>query len=392
MPDDLLTNRPDDVSVPVPTSSDPAAPSVPALPTEALAQVAGTAGRSRSESTRRNYTADWQRFTAWCRREGHGALPAHSLTVAAYLLGAAATVTEAGERAYSPSTLARWVAGIGYHHRRFGHPAPGADELVTATLSGIRRDYAAAGERPRSPRAPLLTADIVTIVDKMRADSGSWAAEVLERRDSAILLLGFAGAFRRSELVALACSDVSLHRLDGLHIRLRKSKTDQEGRGSVRALPFTHSHASCPPCAWTRWAQVVAAFDHGGRPAVIRLLRTAEPFAAHVCRGPRPRMVPASPWLRSIRKNGNLSDTALSGAAVHKAIRRRAEQAGYDPDIVQQLGGHSLRAGFVTQTFRNGASAHAIMRQTGHTTPAMLETYAREHAPLIGNAVTHLGL
>ncbi|WP_350247715.1 tyrosine-type recombinase/integrase [Rhodococcus sp. D-6] len=392
MPDDLLSRRPDDVSVPAPTSSDPAAPSVPVLPAETLTQVAGTAGRSRSESTRRNYAADWARFTAWCAREGHAALPAHPLTVAAYLLGAAATVTEAGERVYSPATLARWVAGIGFHHRRAGHPAPGADELVTATLSGIRRDYAAAGERPRTPRAPLLTADIVTIVEKMRADTGSWVDEVLERRDAAILLLGFAGAFRRSELVALTCSDVSLHRLDGLHIKLRKSKTDQEGRGSVRALPFTHSHTSCPPCAWLRWAQVVAAFDAGGRPAVIRLLRTAEPFAAHVCRGVRPRMVPASPLLRSIRKNGNLSDTPLSGAAVHQAIRRRAEQAGYDPEIVQQLGGHSLRAGFVTQAFRNGASAHAIMRQTGHSTPAMLETYAREHAPLIGNAVTNLGL
>ncbi|WP_350247662.1 tyrosine-type recombinase/integrase [Rhodococcus sp. D-6] len=392
MPHDLLTSHSDDVSAPVPTLSDPAAPSVPALPAETLTQVAGTAGRSRSESTRRNYAADWARFTAWCTREGHAALPAHPLTVAAYLLSAAATVTEAGERAYSPATLARWVAGIGYHHRRAGHPAPGSDELVTATLSGIRRDYAAAGERPRTPRAPLLTADIVTIVEKMRADSDGWAAEVLERRDSAILLLGFAGAFRRSELVALACNDVSLHRLDGLHIRLRKTKTDQEGRGSIRALPFTHSHTSCPPCAWLRWAQVVAAFDTGGRPAVIRLLRTAEPFAAHVCRGVRPRMVPAAPLLRSIRKNGNLSDTALSGAAVHKAIRRRAEQAGYDPEIVQQLGGHSLRAGFVTQAFRNGASAHAIMRQTGHSTPAMLETYAREHAPLIGNAVTNLGL
>lgn len=77
---------------------------------------------------------------------------------------------------------------------------------------------------------------------------------------------------------------------------------------------------------------------------------------------------------------------------MHAAIRRRAERVGYDPELVAQLGGHSLRAGFVTQAFRNGASAHAIMRQTGHTTPGMLEVYAREHAPLIGNAVTHLGL
>jgi len=136
----------------------------------------------------------------------------------------------------------------------------------------------------------------------------------------------------------------------------------------------------------------VAAFDTGGRPAVIRLLRGAGPFEAHVCRGAQPRTDRQAPLLRSIRKNGNLSSTALSGAAVHAAIRRRAERAGYDPQVVAQLGGHSLRAGFVTQAFRNGASTHAIMRQTGHTTPGMLEVYAREHAPLIGNAVTDIGL
>jgi len=389
VPDDLQTSRPHPTDTPTPAASDPA---LPVLAPDTVAQVASTVSRSRADSTRRNYAADWQRFTAWCQREGHVALPAHPMTVAAYLLDAAGTVTASGERAYSPATLARWVAGIGYHHRTAGHPAPGSHELVTATLSGIRRDYATAGQRPRTPRAPLLTADICALVDAARADRAGWADEVLERRDTAILLLGFAGAFRRSELVGLTCGDVSLHRLDGLHIRLRKSKTDQEGRGTVRALPFTHSHSSCPPCAWLRWAQVVAAYDHGGRPAVIRLLRNAEPFDGHVCRGTRPRMAADSPLLRSIRKNGLLSDTALSGAAVHKAIRRRAEQAGYDPDTVQLLGGHSLRAGFVTQAFRNGASAHAIMRQTGHSTPAMLETYAREHAPLIGNAVTHLGL
>ncbi len=75
---------------------------------------------------------------------------------------------------------------------------------------------------------------------------------------------------------------------------------------------------------------------------------------------------------------------------MHKAVRRRAEQACYDPALVTQLGGHSLRAGFVTQAFRNGADAHAIMRQTGHTTPEMVQVYARERTPLVGNAVTIL--
>jgi type IV secretory pathway TrbD component len=187
-------------------------------------------------------------------------------------------------------------------------------------------------------------------------------------------------------------ADVSVHRHHGVHVRLRRSKTDQEGSGTVRALPFTDRHESCPPCAYVRWAQVVAAFDSRGRPGVIRLLTTAEPFDTHVCRGARPRTAALAPLFRSIRKNGNLSETALSGAAVHKAVRRRALQAGFDPALVTQLGGHSLRAGFVTQAFRNGADAHAIMRQTGHTTPEMVEVYARERTPLVGNAVTVLGL
>ena len=173
------------------------------------------------------------------------------------------------------------MAAIAHHHHRSGHESPTGQELVRATLSGIRRDYAAVGDRPRIPAAALLTADIVTIVAAARNTVDGWADAVLERRDSALILMGFAGAFRRSELVGLDCTDVTVHRHDGVHVRLRRSKTDQEGTGTVRALPFTDRHDSCPPCAYVRWAQVVAAFDTHGRPGVIRLLTTAAPFDAH---------------------------------------------------------------------------------------------------------------
>ena len=82
----------------------------------------------------------------------------------------------------------------------------------------------------------------------------------------------------------------------------------------------------------------------------------------------------------------------MSGDAVNQVIARRAEYAGYTSTQIAKLGGHSLRSGFVTEAFRAGADAHAIMRQTGHRNPAQLETYAREHAPLVGNAVTKLGM
>ena len=365
---------------------------VPQVPPEVAARIAGAVESSRSAGTRRTYASAWRRFTGWCGAHGHEALPAHPVIVAAYLVDAADTRDETGERAYAASTLGRWVAAINHYHRTNGHPSPSAHELVTATLSGIRREYATAGDRPRAPRSPLLVADITLLVTTARERCAGWADDVLERRDSALLLMGFSGAFRRSELSDLTCGDTTLHRLDGLHIRMRRSKTDQEGRGAVKALPFTDTHHTCPPCAYVRWVQVVAAFDAGGRPSVIRLLRSREPFDDHICRGGVPRTAARSPLFRAIAKNGNLGATALSGAAIHATIQRRAEHAGYDPTLVAQLGGHSLRAGFVTQGFRNGSDAHAIARQTGHSSMAMLELYARENAPLIGNAVNDIGL
>ena len=379
-------------SITVSPASPDGAAVFPDLSPDVAARIERSIAASRSLGTRRAYSSAWRRFETWCIATGHAPLPAHPAVVAAYLVAAADTLTTTGARAYAPSTLGKWTAAIADRHRATGHDNPCGHEMVRATLAGIRRDYASAGERSRNPRAPLLTSDISTIVDHARRSATGWASEVLERRDTALLLMGYTGAFRRSELVALECGDVRRDRLDGAHVRIRKSKTDQDGVGAVKALPFTDRHESCPVCAWVRWLQVVAAFDTGGRVAVIRLLSRATDFDSHVCRGTLPASGKRSPLFRSVRKNGNLSDTALSGAAVHAAIRRRATRAGYDLDTVAQLGGHSLRAGFVTQAFRNGADAHAIMRQTGHTTPGMVEIYARENAPLVGNAVTELGL
>ncbi|KAA0922073.1 integrase [Rhodococcus sp. 06-470-2] len=364
----------------------------PEIPPAVAKRIASAVQSSRSEGTRKTYAAAWRRFTSWCETNGHVTLPAHPVTVAAYLVDAADTRNEAGERAYAVATFGTWIAAINHQHRITGHLSPSAHELVTATLSGIRREYAAAGDRPRTPRDPLLVDDIKLLVETARNRCRGWADEVLERRDSAILLLGFAGAYRRSELSELLCGDVTVHRHDGLHIRLRKSKTDQEGRGAVKALPYTESHQTCPPCAYVRWAQVIAAFDAGGRPSVIRLLRKRDPFDGHVCRGGVPRTAARVPLLRAVAKNGNLGSTALSGAAIHQTIRRRAEHAGYDSTALAKLGGHSLRAGFVTQGNRNGADGSAIARQTGHASLDSVEVYRREHAPLLGNAVSDIGL
>ena len=114
----------------------------------------------------------------------------------------------------------------------------------------------------------------------------------------------------------------------------------------------------------------------------------------HCCRGARLHEPadPARALFPPVHATGAIGATAMTGHAIAEMIQRRAAAAGFTPAQVDQLGGHSLRAGFVTEAFRQGADAHAIMRQTGHRSPVMLEVYAREHAPLVGNAVTRLGL
>ncbi|GAB5901069.1 integrase [Mycolicibacterium mageritense] len=366
---------------------------VPDLPVDVVERIRLATVDSQSEGTRRAYTSAWRRFEGWCRRNGYEALPTHPATIAAYLVDAAETVAENGERAYSTMSLGKWTSAIFDRHRRAGmDPNPAAHELVRQTMSGIRRQYASRGDRPRKPRTPLLTDDVVLLVSTAREQVTGWASEVCERRDSALLLMGFAGAFRRSELSALTGADVELHAADGVHVHLRKSKTDQMGEGGTFPLPRTKDALRCPACAFVRWAAVVSEYDDGGKDAVIQLLTDAPPFGSrHVCRSRAPKIARRSPVFRSCR-NGVLSEGPLSGAGIHAVIRRRALRAGFDREAVERLGGHSLRAGFVTQAARAGADHHSIMRQTGHRTPAMVTRYVRESAPLIGNAVTVLGL
>jgi integrase len=277
-------------------------------------------------------------------------------------------------------------------------------------LSGVRRIRAL----PPVRRSPLLLDDLRVLMLHLSTRVTEWPAGVAARRDAALLLMGFAGAYRRSELVGLTVGDVTLHPADGLHVRLRSSKSDQEARGAVKALPYGRDPVTCPPCAYLRWREVLHAFDTapagGARRAVMRVLRRqanpepvgggaeqvldGEQVVLHVCRTirvPEPTD-PGRVLFPSVHATGAIRDRPMTGHAVNEMIRRRAQAAGFTTAQTALLGGHSLRAGFVTEAFRAGADAHSIMRQTGHRSPVMLEVYAREHAPLTGNAVTRLGL
>ena len=243
------------------------------LPPGALTELPKVVEASLAASSKAAYRSDWARFTAWAGAGGVPALPAPPVVVAAYVTAAAAEQTPNGRFRYAPATLTRWVSSINQVHAAAGLEAPGRTEVVRRALSGIRRIRAT----PPSRRAPLLLDDIRDLLDWLSLLAGGWPAGVAARRDAALLLMGFAGAFRRSELVALTVADVTLHRSDGLHVRIRPSKTDQEAAGAVRALPYGRDPATCAPCAWTRWRELLhaaaTAKEGEERRAVMRVLR-----------------------------------------------------------------------------------------------------------------------
>src|SRR5664279_3212260 len=243
------------------------------LPAEALARVLDAVEASTAAATKRAYRSDWDRFAGWAGAGGYPPLPAPPAVIAHYVTEAAAAQTGVGKWRYAPATLTRWVASINQVHTAAGLDPPGRSEVIRRALSGIRRIRAT----PPNRRAPLLLSDIRTLMISIIESAGAWPAGVSARRDVALLLMGFAGAHRRSELVALTLADVTLHATDGLHVRLRRSKTDQEAHGTVKALPYGRDPVTCPPCAYVRWRQVLHAWDTApdgaGRRAVLPVLR-----------------------------------------------------------------------------------------------------------------------
>jgi site-specific recombinase XerD len=192
----------------------------------------GYAQDARSTATRRAYRADWRSFATWCAAQGLTSLPALPATVALYLSALA-------DAERKPSTIGRALSGISEAHRAAGHEGPRRDAAVRAVMSGIRRRLGVAQRQAR----PVLG-------NELRAMVAILPATLQGCRDRALLLLGFAGAFRRSELVGLDLGDVAFTS-DGVEVTLRRSKTDQEGAGrkvGVRTAPRP-PRVPCAPCA-----------------------------------------------------------------------------------------------------------------------------------------------
>ncbi len=200
---------------------------------EALAAARTYAERSLSDSTRRGYARDLATFRAWCHARAVTALPAEPQTLAAYLADLALT-----DR---PATIGRKVAAIAVAHRDAGLESPTEHGMVKRTLAGIRREK---GTAPHQKSA-LLVEDLRRMVAPL-------GASLLDRRDRALILVGFAAALRRSELVALCVADVRVEE-EGLVLTLRRSKTNQEGRLETIAVAYGSEPTTCPVRAVRHW-------------------------------------------------------------------------------------------------------------------------------------------
>jgi integrase len=288
-------------------------------------QVAALVEASIAENTRRAYRSDFAHFATW-----GGEMPADPAVVASYLAAHAETL--------SVATLVRRAATISKAHGAKGLPNPCRSEIVRATLRGIKRTRGIAQRQAK----PLLREDLFRVLDAM-------GEGVKDARDRALLLIGFAGGFRRSELVGLDFADVERVR-QGMVILLRHSKTDQEGAGRKVGLPFGRTR-HCPILALEGWL-AVSGIDDG-------------------------------PIFRPVDRHGHVAAERLSGEAVSLVIKERAATAGIDPT---GFSGHSLRAGFATSAVQAGVSTLKIRAQTGHASDAMLGRYIRDGELFVGNA------
>lgn len=297
----------------------------------------GFAESSITESTRRAYGADCRHFRDWCSAHGVLPLPALPATVALYLTDVA--------RTYKVATIGRRIAAIGQEHRKADQPNPFAHPQVVEVWGGIRRALGVAQDR----KDAILTADLRRMLEPL-------TEATIDIRDRALMLLGFAGAFRRSELVALDASDVRFVR-DGLEVTLRRSKTDQEGAGRLIGVPYGSNPVTCPARAMRAWIDRSSIAD--------------------------------GPLFRSVARGGSVAPTRLTPAAVALIVKRRAKNIGLDPS---RFAGHSLRAGFATSAALAGVDALEISRQTGHKSLSMVQRYTRPATIWQMNAAQRVGL
>lgn len=309
---------------------------------------------SRSAETRRSYASAMRTFTAWCQERGYPTSPTSPEVVASYIAHRAQQVRH--------STISRDIAAISAAHLDTGLDDPTAHHGVRRALRSVGRTQGTAPSRRATPVTTILMRQIIDAMDDLHTATG--------KRDRALLLVGLAAAQRRSEIAALTSNDISRHDA-GLLLRIRRSKTDQTGRGELIGIPLGAHPATCPVLALEDW------LEEGGR-----------------------RLGDGSPVFSRIYNRSRIADTAMSDRSIARIIQARAAAAGITgKDYAQEAGagqswvsGHSLRAGHATSAAEAGVDPMAIARTTRHRRLDSLARYVRPANAVEDSTAGQIGL
>ena len=277
---------------------------------------------SKANNTLRAYQSDYRDFSAFCSKNGFSSIPTQPKIISLYITYLSKTSKF--------STLKRRIASISVIHKLKGHYLDTKHPIIMENLHGIKRTL---GSRQRAKK-PILINDLKLIINAINED---------KIRDKALILVGFAGGFRRSELVNIENEDVEFVD-EGVKILIKRSKTDQSGEGIIKAIPYFDNNKFCPVLALKKY--------------IDNTLND---------------------------KKGKIFE--ISDKSVALIIKKYAQKAGLDPS---KYAGHSLRSGFATTAAEFGAEERNIMAMTGHKTTQMVRRYIQEANLFKNNALNKI--
>ena len=295
---------------------------------------------SKANNTIRAYKSDFHDFGLFCVKNGFKSLPCNPKTVSLYL-------TYLATKNMKISTIKRRLVSIAVVHKLKGHYLDNKHPSIIENLLGIKRRK---GIKQKGKK-PLLINNLKQIINVIDQDNSS---EIKTYRDRSIILLGFGGGFRRNELVSLNYDDLDFVN-EGLKIHVRKSKTDQYGKGSIKALPYFDNPQYCPVKSVQNW---------------LKLSKIKEEAI-----------------FRKFHKGNKLSNIRLSDQSVALLIKYYLNKAGIDSS---DYSGHSLRSGFATSAAEAGAEERSIMNMTGHKSTEMVRRYIKEANLFKNNALNKI--
>ncbi len=291
------------------------------------------------DNTERAYRGDWERWELWCQGRNLPAVPVQPAALYAYASGLA----DSGRKA---STIDRAIAGISYHAEMQGHPRPSFDVRLRRLMKGVRKR---AGRRVR-PMTPLLPQDLTVVFLELPTH------DTRSARDRAILSVGLAGAFRRSELVAIDVDHLTWSD-DGVRIYVPTSKTDKEDEGAWVGIEHGDHEDTCPVINLERWIELATLED--------------------------------GPVFRRLSRSNSVLDARAADNTVSRVVKAAAVVAGYDPT---EYGGHSLRAGYATAAAAVGKPLEVIMRHGRWRRIETVLRYIRPVAVFADNPTKGIGL